>query len=136
MVPDSDSMTEPKAKVLDVSAVTLATGDMSRSVQFYCALGFRLSFGGQDAKFTSFAMGSTHLNLVPRSGTSVSPWGRLIFHVSDVDDMYEVVRGAGVEPVAPPRDASWGERYFHVIDPDGHELSFARPLHRRPEAEA
>ncbi len=27
-----------------------------------------------------------------------------------------------------PRDASWGERYFHMRDPDGHELSFARPL--------
>jgi len=23
-----------------------------------------------------------------------------------------------------PRDASWGERYFHMPDPDGHELSF------------
>jgi uncharacterized glyoxalase superfamily protein PhnB len=27
-----------------------------------------------------------------------------------------------------PADAPWGERYFHVRDPDGHELSFARPL--------
>ncbi len=24
------------------------------------------------------------------------------------------------------RDAEWGERYFHIIDLDGHELSFAR----------
>jgi uncharacterized glyoxalase superfamily protein PhnB len=27
-----------------------------------------------------------------------------------------------------PHDAEWGERYFHVTDPDGHELSFAWPL--------
>ena len=27
-----------------------------------------------------------------------------------------------------PRDGSWRERYFHMYDPDGHELSFARPL--------
>ena len=27
-----------------------------------------------------------------------------------------------------PRDGSWGERYFHMYDPDGRELSFARPL--------
>jgi hypothetical protein len=27
-----------------------------------------------------------------------------------------------------PRDASWGERYFHMLDEDGHELSFARQL--------
>jgi hypothetical protein len=26
-----------------------------------------------------------------------------------------------------PQDASWGERYFHMPDPDGHKLSFARP---------
>jgi uncharacterized glyoxalase superfamily protein PhnB len=24
----------------------------------------------------------------------------------------------------------WGERFFHVTDPDGHELSFAWPLKR------
>ncbi|HIM82059.1 MAG TPA: VOC family protein, partial [Dehalococcoidia bacterium] len=23
---------------------------------------------------------------------------------------------------------SWGERYFHINDPDSHELSFAKPL--------
>jgi uncharacterized glyoxalase superfamily protein PhnB len=27
-----------------------------------------------------------------------------------------------------PSDAPWGERYFHVRDPAGHELSFARLL--------
>jgi hypothetical protein len=27
-----------------------------------------------------------------------------------------------------PQDASWGERYFHISDPDGHELSFPHPI--------
>jgi catechol-2,3-dioxygenase len=27
-----------------------------------------------------------------------------------------------------PVTDSWGERYFHMSDPDGHELSFAYPL--------
>jgi len=27
-----------------------------------------------------------------------------------------------------PKDAPWGERFFHVTDPDGHEISFAEPL--------
>jgi uncharacterized glyoxalase superfamily protein PhnB len=27
-----------------------------------------------------------------------------------------------------PADAPWGERYFHVQDPAGHEVSIARPL--------
>ena len=38
----------------------------------------------------------------------------------------------GARPTTPvcPRDAEWGERYFHIADPDGHELSFAKPLAR------
>jgi hypothetical protein len=31
-------------------------------------------------------------------------------------------------PDTAPRDAEWGERFFHLTDPDGHELSFAWPL--------
>jgi hypothetical protein len=30
----------------------------------------------------------------------------------------------GLTPAAPPRDAEWGERYFHLNDPDEHEVSF------------
>ena len=41
-------------------------------------------------------------------------------------DLIHRRRGAG-SPNAP-RDAEWGERYFHITDPDGHELSFARPV--------
>jgi uncharacterized glyoxalase superfamily protein PhnB len=53
---------------------------------------------------------------------------RVIFYVDDVDAMYAHVRAQGFTPEAPPRDASWGERYFHLTDPDGNALSFARPL--------
>ena len=55
-------------------------------------------------------------------------WGRLIFHVSDVDALYRRALDLGLSPEAGPRDAEWGERYFHLTDPDGHELSFARLL--------
>jgi uncharacterized glyoxalase superfamily protein PhnB len=30
-----------------------------------------------------------------------------------------------------PTDAPWGERFFHVRQPDGYQLSFARPLSKR-----
>jgi uncharacterized glyoxalase superfamily protein PhnB len=55
-------------------------------------------------------------------------WGRVILWVDDVDAAYSRVIAAGGVPDAAPADAPWGERYFHVRDPDGHELSFARPL--------
>jgi uncharacterized glyoxalase superfamily protein PhnB len=42
--------------------------------------------------------------------------------------MYGRALAAAFKPSTTPRDAEWGERYFHLTDPDGHELSFARPL--------
>jgi uncharacterized glyoxalase superfamily protein PhnB len=52
----------------------------------------------------------------------------MIFYVSDVDALYQQAVARGLNPDAAPEDAGWGERYFHLTDPDGHELSFARPL--------
>jgi len=45
-----------------------------------------------------------------------------------VDAFYAHALAAGAKPEFAPRDAPWGERYFHLVDPDGHELSFAKPL--------
>ena len=47
-----------------ISAITLATHDMTRAVAFYDALGFVLKFGGAAASFTSFRVGSGYLNLL------------------------------------------------------------------------
>ena len=55
-------------------------------------------------------------------------WGRLIFHVDDVDALHRRLLAMGLTPAAAPEDAAWGERFFHINDPDGHELSFACPL--------
>jgi uncharacterized glyoxalase superfamily protein PhnB len=52
----------------------------------------------------------------------------VIFYVADVDALYDRALAAGYQPATVPLDAEWGERFFHLIDPDGHELSFARPL--------
>ncbi|MDQ3972393.1 MAG: VOC family protein, partial [Thermoproteota archaeon] len=30
-----------------------------------------------------------------------------------------------------PSDAPWGERYFHIQEPDGYQLSFAMPIRSR-----
>ncbi len=55
-------------------------------------------------------------------------WGRVTFYVADVDELYDRALAAGLQPTTAPRDAEWGERFFHLVDPDGHELSFARLL--------
>ena len=117
------------ATIASISAVSLATADMARAVRFYRELGFQVRSGGEDASFTSFMLDDGYLNLSAQPATGSRPfWGRLIFYVSDVDALHARALALGLHPVAPPRDASWGERYFHLVDPDGHELSFARPL--------
>jgi catechol 2,3-dioxygenase-like lactoylglutathione lyase family enzyme len=115
-----------------ISAVTLEVADMARAVAFYEALGFRRCDGGPEAAFTSFAVGSQYVNLqLDLSYRPSRRWGRVIFWVHDVDACFARALRAGLRPEAPPADAPWGERYFHLVDPDGHELSFARPLPSR-----
>ena len=111
-----------------ISAVTLRVANMEASVHFYQAvLGLEIIYGGEDSYFTSLRTkdGDTILNL--EHGDGDTEWGRLIFHVSDVDRFWAHLTEKGFNPDRP-QNASWGERYFHMADPDGHELSFARPL--------
>jgi catechol 2,3-dioxygenase-like lactoylglutathione lyase family enzyme len=112
-----------------ISAVSLVTHDMARAVRFYRALGFTIRTGGEQASFTSLHAGSGYLNLIARPvDHERSWWGRVIFHVSDVDAFHARAVAAGLGPDTAPADAPWAERFFHLTDPDGHELSFARPL--------
>jgi catechol 2,3-dioxygenase-like lactoylglutathione lyase family enzyme len=88
-------------------------------------------YGGEDASFSSFRAGPNFLNLIVQpAGRAWSWWGRAIFYDDDVDGLYARLVAAGLRPEAPPRNAEWGERFFHITDPDGHELSFAWPLRR------
>ncbi len=125
-------VTDERGPIEAISALTLATADMARSYAFYEALGFRVRYGGPDAAFTSFELRAGYLNLAareaPPSGSLGGAWGRVILYVEDVDAVHARALELGLEPEAAPRDASWGERFFHLRDPDGHELSFARPL--------
>ncbi len=85
-------------------------------------------YGGARADFTSFSVGPGYLNLIFCPDYFASGWGRVIFYVADVDALYQTAMGQGLKPDTFPRDAEWGERYFHITDPDGHELSFAKRL--------
>jgi len=112
-----------------ISAITLGTHEMPRAVRFYRALGFEILHGGEESSFTSFRAGTGYLNLIAQPAERRwFWWGRAIFYVTDVDALYDRALAAGYQPATVPRDAEWGERFFHLIDPDGHELSFARPL--------
>ena len=122
-------MEAPKPKFNpEINAITLITGDMARALDFYTAVGLETAYGGPDSTFTSLRIGSNFLNLSSEAGGPTGLWGRVIIHVESPDLIWRRLREAGYEPSFTPRDAPWGERYFHVLDPDGHEVSFARRL--------
>ena len=112
-----------------ISAVTFRVVNMTESVRFYRdVLGLELLYGGEGSGFSSLRARDTQsaiLNL--EESEAVTHWGRLIFYVTDVDALWNHLKDRGFDPEIP-RDAAWGERYFHMPDPDRHELSFARPL--------
>lgn len=118
-------------RIKTINAITLVTGDMTASIAFYRTLGMKLKFGGEGAAFSSLSAGECHVNLIRQNpGPRPDFWGRVIFYVDDVDALYDQVISAGYRTETKPADASWGERYFHIRDPDDHELSFARPLNQ------
>lgn len=112
----------------EINAITLFVGEMEASVSFYVALGFKVVYGGADAAFTSLGIGPNFVNLQRQPTAPESGWGRVIFHVPSPDDVHRLATEHGFASETVPTDAPWGERYFHIRDPDGHELSFACPL--------
>lgn len=123
-----------RSHVESINAVTLAVSDMARSHLFYEALAFETVSGGAEAAFTTLRCGESFLNLQLDRDHAPLPhiWGRVIFWVDDVDAVFARATAADLSPSTEPADAPWGERYFHLRDPDGHELSFARPLLAHP----
>ena len=123
-------------KVTKISAVTLLVSDMKRSVDYYSNIpNFKMVFGGPDTQFTSFLIddvANSYLNLKLKK-TQVMDFGRIIFYTDNVDELFaymennETISELG-ELESKPEDATWGERFFHALDPDGYKLSFATPI--------
>lgn len=123
-------------KVTKISAVTLLISDMKKSVEFYSKIpNFNLVYGSSDSQFTSFLiddMSKSYLNLKLKK-THSTDFGRIIFYVDDVDKIFTYMQNDETISIlgkleSKPQDATWGERFFHVLDPDGYRLSFATPI--------
>jgi hypothetical protein len=55
----------------------------------------------------------------------------VIFRADDAAAYHTRLLAVDLKPEMS-RDASWGERFFHITDLDGYELSFAELLQARP----
>jgi PhnB protein len=62
-----------------------------------------------------------HHSPLSLGGTCVT----LHLYVADVDASFTTAVAAGAEPLMPPEDAFWGDRYAIVRDPFGHRWSMA-----------
>jgi catechol 2,3-dioxygenase-like lactoylglutathione lyase family enzyme len=137
-------------KVYRISAITLKIKEMDRSCHFYSQIpGFKLVYGGSiHDTFSTYEFdesnGSSkiYLNLElirptndqnDHTTTSRKHFGRIIFHTDNVDKLYDYFKNnesisADIVFETVPVNAPWGERYFHIREPDGYQLSFAKPL--------
>jgi uncharacterized glyoxalase superfamily protein PhnB len=124
-----------------LSLVTLGVTDLTRSIEFYEALGWRRSSASQDT-IAFFALGATHLALYGVEAlaedarqTSPSEVARQfrgvtlainLLSTASVDARFAEFVAAGATPVKPPQIVEWGGYSGYVADPDGHlwELAF------------
>jgi catechol 2,3-dioxygenase-like lactoylglutathione lyase family enzyme len=145
-------------KVYRISAVTLKVKNMEKSCSLYSKIpGFRLTYGGNPSDhFTTFEIGkgsmtTMYLNLElieeeeENDGSDFykksnvekvkvnEDFGRVIFHTENVDGLYSHMRqdeyiSKSIVFENAPTNAPWGERFFHIREPNGYQLSFAQPL--------
>jgi catechol 2,3-dioxygenase-like lactoylglutathione lyase family enzyme len=144
-------------KVYRISAITLRVKDMEKSCTLYSKIpGFSLTYGGKASdRFTTFEIGkgsktTTYLNLelievdedssdfykksnLGRKMKGSEDFGRIIFHTENVDKLFSYMKqdeyiSKSVVFENEPTNAPWGERFFHIRETNGYQLSFAQPL--------
>ena len=86
-------------KVTKISAVTLSVPDMKKSVDFYSKIpNFKIVYGGPDNQFTSFMIEDATKSYLNLKLNEASPpnFGRIIFHVDNVDDLFSYMENDGI----------------------------------------
>ncbi len=116
--------------------------NMRRSLAFYRdILGFEVagdSGGGDSASWVWLRRGEVNLMLndqyEPGHVPDSPPAERVRWHddtclyfgCEDVDEMYEFLRGKGIE-ASPPKVAPYGMKQLYLSDPDNYGICFQRP---------
>lgn len=102
----------------DLDGLTLHVRDVEQSRQFYRRIpGFKEA-AHRPGQFALFQVGAGYLGLLqlPKPGFHIE------VGVSDLDLLHRRLLAAGLEPAGEPRQRSWGERTFNLVDPDGNLL--------------
>jgi len=121
----SQAIAAPVRATLGGIVPILRVADLEASVAYYVeCLGFNVQWRadpvasvGRDGATLMLCAGDQG-----QAGTWV--WGA----TSDVDALYEELRGRGARLRHPPTNYPWGSRECQVSDPDGHVLRFGADL--------
>lgn len=111
-------------EVSSISGIAVRVSDLSRTAEFYEALGFR---HGKDRPgqmtfyvnwfFVTFIAGHVEEDTV---GAGMSVY----IKVDDIDGFHKEAVAAGLKPEGEPQKGPSGGREFVVRDPDGYQLVF------------
>ena len=121
-------------KLNSISGINCYVQDLSRTAEFYEAIGFRrgkeepdrltfyvnwffVTFINQDQEEDAELNGEAQL---ANKGASLF----LYLKVDDIDDFYNGVVSKGMKPTSEPRKRRNGNREFLLRDPDGYKLVF------------
>jgi catechol 2,3-dioxygenase-like lactoylglutathione lyase family enzyme len=117
-----------------ISGITCYVNDLSRTAEFYEALGFRrgkeepdrvtyyvnwffVTFIGQDREDDAELRKEAEL---PNKGAGIY----LYIKVDDVEEFHKAAISEGMKPDGEPQARASGNREFVLRDPDGYKLAF------------
>jgi len=123
-------------------AIGLIVADMARSLAFYRRLGLEIPADADAESHVQAALpGGTRMlwdtadmirsfdpEWTPPSGGQRIGLAFICDGPAEVDSTYADLVGAGYEGVREPWDASWGQRYATLHDPDGNGVDLFAPL--------
>lgn len=102
----------------------LRSSDISRSLQYYTkVLGFEGKWDwGNPPDFGGVSKDGVEIFFALNSQGGPGTW--LSLFVSNVDELYEIIKAKGARIISEPETMEWGVREMLVEDPDGHKIRF------------
>ena len=112
---------------LNGSASVFVVSDVQKSVAYYRdVLGFDVEFlYGEPTFYAGVERGNVLIHLQAAHESKREP-GQMAINVfvSDVDALYEELKGRGATLLSAPKDYAYGMRDFDAVDLDGNQLCF------------
>jgi catechol 2,3-dioxygenase-like lactoylglutathione lyase family enzyme len=120
--------------VNSISGISCYVSDLSKTAEFYEAIGFRRGKEEPDRVtfyvnwfFVTFIAGGLEEDAELNKEADLANRGAGLFthiKVDDLDDYYQAAVSSGLKPAGEPRARHGGGREFVLRDPDGYKLVF------------